>query len=307
MIGGDVTQSATEPLVIGPMGTGQVVDASFTLMRRHYRYLVIVAAWGTVAATLISLIGQIAFGRGLMLLASGQFQMTPAQMRTTNFEDMLSQFLPDPLYWPVALLADLVSLWANGALLAACGLLINRAGSTLSSADAYRQALGRVFALLLQTLLLMVLAMVVLGVWVASIMFVPWFAISLVLVLPALIYVTVRLSLVMPALFIEQLGPLSSLRRSWQLTHGAWWHTFGVNVVMMLVVMVLSILVGAVGAIAGLATIITNDPAVLVSLTMVISMVVGVLIAPLSPAVNAVLLYELRARSEGFDIAQRAQ
>ncbi|MSQ09913.1 MAG: hypothetical protein EXR52_02775 [Dehalococcoidia bacterium] len=302
-----MTQPATEPLVIGPMGVGQVVDASFTLMRRHYNYLVVVAAWGTVAATLISLIGQLAFGRGLALLASGQFRMTPAQMRGTNVEDMLSEFLPDPLYWPVVLLAGVVSVWAQGALLAACGLLINRTGSTLSSADAYRQALGRVIAFLLQSLLFIVLAMVVLGVWVASIVLVPLFTISLVLLLPALIYVTVRLSLVMPALFIEQLGPISSLRRSWQLTHGAWWHTFGVGVVMTLVVIVLGILAGAVGAIAGLATFIANDPAVIVSLTMLISMVVGILIAPLSPAVGAVLLYELRVRNEGFDIVQRAQ
>lgn len=301
-----MTQATGEPLVIGPMGVGQVVDASFTLMRRNYRYLIVVAAWGTAAATLISLIGQVAFARGLTSLVTGQWQPTPQELRNLDMEDFLTDLIPDPLYWPMLLLAGLVGAWAQGALLAACGLLIQRAGTALTSADAYRQSLGGVFALAAQTVLLLLAGLVVLGGWIAAIALMPLFAVTLVLLIPGLIYVTNRLSLVLPALFIERHGPIASLRRSWQLTHGAWWHTFGVNAVMFLVIIVLSMLAGAVGGLAGFAAELANDPAVVLSLTMVISMVVGILVAPLSPAVSAVLLYELRARTEGFDIAQRA-
>jgi hypothetical protein len=70
---------------------------------------------------------------------------------------------------------------------------------------------------------------------------------GLVLIVPA-VYVFVRLSLAIPVVLREDLGPVAALRRSWDLVGGVWWWVFGVFVV-----------VGIVGAIAGgiLSTIIS--------------------------------------------------
>jgi hypothetical protein len=56
---------------------------------------------------------------------------------------------------------------------------------------------------------------------------------SLILGLP-LLYVFVRLSLAIPVVMREGEGPIGALRRSWMLTHGAFWWVFGVAVVVSL-------------------------------------------------------------------------
>lgn len=63
--------------------------------------------------------------------------------------------------------------------------------------------------------------------------------VALVLLVPVA-YVLVRLSLAVPVVLREGLGPISALRRSWQLVGGVWWWVFGVFVV-----------VGVVGGLAG--------------------------------------------------------
>jgi hypothetical protein len=67
----------------------------------------------------------------------------------------------------------------------------------------------------------------------------------IVLGVPAL-YVLVRLSLAVPVVLREGVGPLAALRRSWDLVGGSWWWVFGVAVVVAVVAGVLSSLVSTV-------------------------------------------------------------
>lgn len=300
-----MNQPGPAAIIIGPMGVGQVVDAALALVRRNYRYLVVVAAWGMVVSSLISLLAEVQFGKSFSMLANPS--LARGSVAGDGPVDLLGEVLPEPPYWALTALAGLVGIWAHGALLVACGLLIQPTGNQRPTAgEAYRAAVGRLVALLAQGVLLFIAGVVAVAGLALLAVVSPVFLAGLLVLAPLGFYVAVRLTVAWPALFIERLGPISSLRRSWQLTHGAWWHTFGVGMVTLIVALVLSVLVGALAAVAGVAYVFTGDTATITTATAVLSLLASVLVAPLSPAFGAVLLYELRARYEGYDLMQRA-
>jgi hypothetical protein len=57
------------------------------------------------------------------------------------------------------------------------------------------------------------------------------FVVLTVLLLPVVLYVFVRLSLAVPIVMREGVGPIAALRRSWELVRGAWWWVFGVGAI----------------------------------------------------------------------------
>jgi hypothetical protein len=129
------------------------------------------------------------------------------------------------------------------------------------------------------------------------------------------VFVAIRLALATPALVLEDLGVLASLRRSWGLTDGRFWRTLGILVVTGLLVgivqQVLSFGFQAVGTVLGLGLVSTTngDPAgpllVVVTLgTSVLGAGLGALLTqPFSAAVTALLYTDARIRAEGFDLA----
>jgi hypothetical protein len=131
----------------------------------------------------------------------------------------------------------------------------------------------------------------------------------------ALAVVAVRLAMSTPALVLEDLGVVASLRRSWALTRGRFWRTLGMLVVAGLLVGLVQQVVGfgvqVVGTVLGLAIGSTlageNGEAVTMVVT-VAFVVVGSLVAsmvcqPFLAAVTALLYTDARIRKEGFDLA----
>jgi hypothetical protein len=131
----------------------------------------------------------------------------------------------------------------------------------------------------------------------------------------AIVVVGVRLTMAAPALVLEDIGIVAALRRSWALTQGRFWRTFGVLLVAGILVGVVQqvvtfgfqvvglLLAVAVGATLGPDT----GPAVSAVLSMSFS-VVGMLLAamvaqPFTAAVTALLYTDARIRKEGFDLA----
>lgn len=55
--------------------------------------------------------------------------------------------------------------------------------------------------------------------------------VQMVLVAVPALYVGIRLSLSVPVVVREGLGPVAALRRSWELVKGSWWWVFGIIVV----------------------------------------------------------------------------
>jgi hypothetical protein len=125
--------------------------------------------------------------------------------------------------------------------------------------------------------------------------------IGLVLLLVPGIFLAVKWSMTFPAIVAERAGPFAALRRSWELTRGHWWRTFGTLLVVVLISFVLSIaiLVGFGAAVATSDSI--SELAFAVLLTAVTIIVLAILY-PLTAAVVTVLYYDLRVRNEGFDL-----
>lgn len=137
----------------------------------------------------------------------------------------------------------------------------------------------------------------------------------IVAALAGVFVVGVRITMSTPALVLEDLGVLASLRRSWALTRGRFWRTFGVLLVAGLLVGVVQQVLGfgfqLVGTVLGLAvgSTLRTDAGDLVSVvTSVAFSVVGALVAamvcqPFVAAVTALLYTDARIRKEGFDLA----
>ncbi|HMD58030.1 MAG TPA: hypothetical protein VKG82_11235 [Solirubrobacteraceae bacterium] len=102
----------------------------------------------------------------------------------------------------------------------------------------------------------------------------------LLLVIPGLILITVW-SVAAPVVVLERPPGLRALRRSRELVRGNGWQVFGVIVVLDVLVAILS---GAVDAIADSAS---------TALGIVVTVVLGVLTAPLSALAAAVLYFDL--------------
>jgi hypothetical protein len=125
-----------------------------------------------------------------------------------------------------------------------------------------------------------------------------------ILIIPGLlsIWLGVKWSMAFPAIVAEQAGPFEAMGRSWKLTRKHWWRTFATLLVLVIIAFVLYFAIGyglsaAVVAVAPeigtVAYAIVNTLLTLISLAIVYPLVAAVLI---------VVYYDLRVRSEGFDL-----
>jgi hypothetical protein len=108
--------------------------------------------------------------------------------------------------------------------------------------QSFDRALESVGAFLV-TILILLAAPVVIGLFALAVAYgldpeegfgVLIFALAVV-TLPGF-YVFVRLSLAVPVVMREDVGPIEALRRSWELVRGTWWWVFGVGFLIPLVV-----------------------------------------------------------------------
>ncbi|HYZ91861.1 MAG TPA: hypothetical protein VFA34_05635 [Actinomycetota bacterium] len=115
------------------------------------------------------------------------------------------------------------------------------AGDELETHGIVRRVLDRaleVIGAFVLTLLILLVAPIAIGLFglVANLVtnaettIAAMFALAFVLAVPV-VYMFVRLSLAIPVVLREGLGPVAALRRSWDLVGGVWWWVFGVFVV----------------------------------------------------------------------------
>jgi hypothetical protein len=132
-------------------------------------------------------------------------------------------------------------------------------------------------------------------------------AIPLVILFPLGIYLGGRWAASWIAVILEGDGPIQSLRRSWNLTRRAWWHTFGVYFVSGLIIGIASAVVGGIFGAVGAVFAVTGSAAIGGVFTILGSSLATIFVTPFSVAISVVLYFELRARQEGFDLESRAR
>jgi len=190
----------------------------------------------------------------------------------------------------VGFIAFVLLLSVSGlAVIRACAQLVDPTVAPHSVEAAYRGALRRLPALFLLSLLI------------------GMAAIPLMIVFPLGIYIFIRWSQFPIIIGVEPVGAIGALRRSWQLTERSWWHTCGVELTASIVGGVLSgALGGMFGALASVVGFVVDNTLVSGLASGLGSALGSVVVLPFSDGVAVVLYYELRARAEGFDLAQRA-
>jgi hypothetical protein len=128
----------------------------------------------------------------------------------------------------------------------------------------------------------------------------------LVLVIPVTVFLLIlmytRWLFAAPIVMLERVGARAALRRSWRLVRGSTPRVFGIT---LLVGLITAILGAIVGALLNLVTQV-GDESVRLVLTQLASLIVAVLIQPISFIVVVLLYYDLRIRREAFDIEMLA-
>lgn len=245
-----------------PLGVGEVIDHGFRLVRGRF---------GTLALCALAVAGPLSIVRTLVLAATDDTAFTTRA--TTSANGSLAGGAV--LSWLIGVLIVLL-------VLAACFRAISTAylGEQATARESLAFALARLPALL--GCYVLVTATVLVGL--------------ILLIVPGL-YLGVVLSVALPALLFERIGPVDAYRRSFALVSGNWWRTFGVLLLAALIFWGVSFVVGLVfGAVAP-----DGEAAAAVVFT-VIDILLSVVLYPVAAGILTVLYYDLRVRNEGFDL-----
>jgi len=101
---------------------------------------------------------------------------------------------------------------------------------------------------------------------------------------------------------LENLGPISAIRRAWSLSTGNRWRILGLQLLLIVINAVLSAIVSTI-----FVTSLISDTAVRTVLQQVTNAVVTILWAPVEWGTFAILYYDLRVRHEAFDLQLAAE
>lgn len=125
--------------------------------------------------------------------------------------------------------------------------------------------------------------------------------------IPLWIWIWVAWSVVMPVMFIENVGLGAAMGRSWRLVEGRWWRTFLILFLMFLLSYVVSIALSAFITLGQSLLQIVVSPAVVLWISGATSVLVGSLVDPVVQIALVLIYFDLRVRREGLDLFQLAQ
>ncbi|TQL48596.1 membrane-anchored glycerophosphoryl diester phosphodiesterase (GDPDase) [Homoserinimonas aerilata] len=302
-----------------PLTLGTLLSASFRAFRRNPR--------PTLGLALLSQFG--------VLLLSAGFGALVAWFAFSRIDNASSENVDDVTAGAILglVIAYIVPIIASGVVAALLqGVVVIEVaraavGEKLGLRQLWRHAKGRLWALIGWMLLLVVAMLIAMGVLAAA-------AIALGVTLGAVgialgvtigilgglgllvlgVWLGTKVSLVPSALMIERLRLGAAIRRSWRLTDGHFWRTFGtqalVSVILGIAVQVivtpvslvlpmLSLLIDPNGT-ANVTAIVVIVAFTLVMLALIV--VLGSIAAIIQSSANGLIYIDLRMRKEGLDL-----
>jgi hypothetical protein len=294
-----------------PLGVGEILDGAVSTLRTHWRTVLGI----TITVSVVSEIGNILTTRHLLPEPTELDPDADPEVALRQLGEALqSNLLPLAL----GVIITLVGTLFTTALLT---MVISRAvlGQPVTFSEAWRDARPRLLQLLGLTLVVPLLAMgivtvallpgTLLGGGAGATLSVLAGLASLVIVL----WLMIRFALASPALMLERQGVLAALRRSAKLVEGAWWRTFGILALTLLITFVVSLVIGVpFGLIAvavqesGFAALTEGSantdgwPYLIVS--GIGSMIALAVTYPISAGVTVLLYIDQRIRREALDL-----
>jgi hypothetical protein len=313
--------ASIDPIIsrLRPRTIGEVIDHSFRLYRRHFLTFLAITAiifvpvqLGIQAASL-----WIQGSSQALTDTSDPFTSSDVQSGTTN-EIFIGLMIAIVALLVLAVVGGLLLYLSQGALTAA--VADSHLDKPVSFGGAYRGMLKHA-----GPLLGIMALQVLLGIGV----FIPAFVLFFVAILMAggsadaagaalgliclaflamipafvfYIYISVRWSLVVPAIMVEDLGPVQAIRRSWGLVQGYWWRTAGMGILLYVIEAVVS--AGPAYVVMALALVLfrTMDPIALGAITGGITVLTTLFYTPLELTAWTLYYFDQRVRKEGFDI-----
>ena len=303
-----------------PLALGDILSGAFTLIRRNpAATLGITAIIQTVYGIAGAFISWAELNAARRLQTTIRLRPNSAQAATHALGHFFASFVPYLFltFGLIFVFEAILTGMLTGAL--GRGLL----GDKITIAEAWR--LGRVGPVIAVSLLV---PLILFGVWLPVIVVVIVLAVAHAGALAALvgvlgfiaalivsIWIAVRLSLAVPAVVLENAGPVAAIKRSWELVLGSWWRIFGITLLAAIIVEVVAVVLQIPFAIVqsllgGGSTFIPTftTTAASPSLVAIIIGAVGGIVAatctrPISAGVTVLLYTDMRIRKEGLDLA----
>ncbi|MEV7870472.1 hypothetical protein AB0P17_31235 [Streptomyces sp. NPDC088124] len=294
---------AAKPGVIPlrPLSVGEILDGAVSTLRAHWRTVLSVS----LAVSVVSQIGDILLRRYLLpepvVLDPNA---TPSELLSQTTESAQSQLAADI---PSLAIMVICTLFTTAILT----VVISRSvlGRPVTLADAWQEARPRLPKLLGFTLLLPLMSALVLvvgmlpGLLIGSTAGAALSLLGAMAAFVVVIWLMVRFSLTSPALMLERRGIIPSMRRSAKLVSGAWWRTFGILALTLLLSFLLSLVIAIPFAIIGTAVDgdgLTGWPFLIV--TGIGAVIASTITYPISAGVTVLLYVDQRIRREALDL-----
>src|SRR6266568_152580 len=269
------TLASSAPLRLRPLEIGDLLDETFRMYRRHFFLFagisVILAIPGAAlsAYTVFALLGN--------LLQSFNPEQAVDMTALTSSLAILG----------VGVLVSLaLGPFSYGAVVyAVCESAL---GHEVTLWGVLRGVLRRYWAIAGYVILMVLM-------WVAFCLFPLW------------IWIQVSWVVVMPLLFVENLGLGAAMGRSWRLVEGRWWRTF---LILFLVILVWYFARIALEAFVGLADLLVGVVAssyLVLAVSQGAGLLIAALVNPIIQIAIVLIYFDLRVRREALDLFQLAQ
>jgi hypothetical protein len=273
----------------------ELLDELFRLYRNHFSLIVavsLIVVLPSLVWTLITGTYKLSFGSYANLFSTSGSSGIPT-FSSTELQRLIGLLL-------LGLLGSVILLpFSLGAVYRAVTDV--SLGRPVSIGGVLRETLAKYLPLL---------GLIVIGIVLAIIWFFL-FALGLVLlILPGLgvlalgLFFAVRWSLAVAAMMAEDVGPITALRRSWNLVSGMWWRTFGILLVLTIMQAVIG---GALGFLFGLIVGVILSGDLLLAVGATGSTLLNAVVSPIVTIGIVLLYFDLRVRKEGLDLDQLAR
>src|SRR5450755_1552977 len=290
-----------------PLSVGEVLDGSFSTIRKHPRIVFGSAAVLAIVAELIRLgvgaaLNNIPAGLGATSLSTSPDQTPSEQLHAlgSGLTGALVSLVVNALC--VALLAGIVTGVVGKAVI----------GQQADGGEIIRSVRKRWFGLLVVSVLAEILP------WTPLVLIVLGLLLGLVspglgvagavlggiagVVLCGLLWG--RLAVAVPIFILERRGPAASIARSWRLVRGAFWRTWGLRALVTLIVSIASSILSVPLIAVMLPAALKGHAPSTVSLVLlvILSAVVWMVTQPLIAASLTLIYIDRRMRAEGLDL-----
>ena len=265
---------APNPLRLRPLEIGDLLDETFRMYRRNFFLF--------AGLSVILSIPQAALLGFTYHALGGLFQVnSPGQ--PPDLSGLASTLTTDGIF---VLISLLLLPFSYGAVTYAAGE--SALGHSVTLGGIFAGVLRRYFHLLAYGLLIGAMAFIF-------------------CLIPLWIWIWVGWAVVMPVMFIENVGLGAAMGRSWRLVEGRWWRTFLILFLMFLLSYVVSIALSAFITLGQSLLQIVVSPAVVLWISGATSVLVGSLVDPVVQIALVLIYFDLRVRREGLDLFQLAQ